>query len=66
MIMGRKRRAFSAIFKAIVALDAIKGLKTSGELAGAHGVQYFLALCPLFVKQTDRRRNTLCLPEWPK
>ena len=36
--MGRKRRAFSAVFKAKVALDAIKGLKTSGELAKAHGV----------------------------
>ena len=36
--MARKRRAFSAVFKAKVALDAIKGLKTSAELAKAHGV----------------------------
>jgi transposase len=38
MIMARKRRAFSAVFKAKVALDAIKGLKTSAELAKSHGV----------------------------
>ncbi len=36
--MARKRRAFSAVFKAKVALDAIKGLKTSAELAKSHGV----------------------------
>ena len=36
--MARKRRAFSAVFKAKVALDAIKDLKTSAELAKAHGV----------------------------
>lgn len=36
--MARKRRAFSAVFKAKVALDAIKGVKTSAELAKAHGV----------------------------
>jgi transposase len=36
--MARKRRAFSATFKARVALDAVKGLKTSAELAKAHGV----------------------------
>jgi len=38
MIMARKRRAFSAVFKAKVALDAIKGLKTSAELAKTHSV----------------------------
>lgn len=36
--MARKRRAFSAAFKAKVALDAVKGLKTSAELAKSHGV----------------------------
>ena len=36
--MARKRRAFSATFKAKVALDAVKGLKTSAELAKSHGV----------------------------
>ena len=36
--MARKRRAFSAAFKAKVALDAIKGLKTSAEIAKAHSV----------------------------
>jgi len=38
MIMVRKRRDFSAVFKAKVALDTIKGLKTSAELAKSHGV----------------------------
>lgn len=37
--MARKRRAFSTVFKAKVALDAIKGLKTSAELAKSHGVR---------------------------
>ena len=36
--MARKRRAFSAVFKAKVALDAIKGIKTSAELTKSHGV----------------------------
>lgn len=34
--MARKRRNFSPDFKAKVALDAIKGLKTVGELAQKH------------------------------
>lgn len=36
--MARKRRRFSADFKAKVALEAIKGQKTVAELAGEHGV----------------------------
>ena len=36
--MAKKRRAFSAVFKAKVALDAIRGLKTSAELAKTHAV----------------------------
>lgn len=36
--MPRKRRSFSAAFKAKVALDAHKGLKTVGELAKQHQV----------------------------
>jgi transposase len=36
--MSRKRRSFSAAFKAKVALDAHKGLKTVGELAKQHQV----------------------------
>jgi transposase len=38
MIMARKRRAFSAVFKAKVALDAIKGMKTTAELTKSHGI----------------------------
>lgn len=36
--MPRKRRSFSAAFKAKVALDAHKGLKTTAELAKQHQV----------------------------
>jgi transposase len=36
--MSRKRRTFSAAFKAKVALDAIKGNKTACELTKSHGV----------------------------
>jgi transposase len=36
--MARKRRLFSSTFKAKVALDAVKGLKTVGELAKQHAV----------------------------
>lgn len=36
--MARKRRAFTSLFKAKVALDAVKGLKTVGELANQHKV----------------------------
>ncbi|MBI1373893.1 MAG: transposase [Phycisphaera sp.] len=36
--MSRKRRRFSAEFKAKVALEAIKGHKTVAELAGEHEV----------------------------
>jgi transposase len=36
--MARKRRAFSASFKAKVALDAIRGNKTANELTKTHGV----------------------------
>ncbi len=36
--MGRKRRAFSAPFKAKVALDAVRGLKTISEIAKLHSV----------------------------
>jgi hypothetical protein len=36
--MARKRRAFIAVFKAKVALGAIKGLKTSAALAKAQDV----------------------------
>lgn len=36
--MGRKRRKFSALFKARVALDASKGDATLAELASRHGV----------------------------
>jgi transposase-like protein len=38
MQMGRKRRAFSDEFKARVALDAVKGVKTLSELAGQYQV----------------------------
>lgn len=36
--MGRKRRTFSASFKAKVALSAAKGDRTLAELASQHGV----------------------------
>ena len=36
--MGRKRRAFSDAFKARVALDAVKGVKTLAELAAQYQV----------------------------
>jgi len=36
--MGRKRRAFSGKFKAKVALEAVKGVKTLSELATEHQV----------------------------
>ncbi len=36
--MGRKRRAFTDAFKAKVALDAVKGVKTLGELAAQYQV----------------------------
>ncbi len=36
--MAAKRRKFTADFKAKVALDAIKGIKTSSELAALYGV----------------------------
>jgi transposase-like protein len=38
MDMGRKRRTFTEKFKAGVAVDAVKGLKTVAELAAQHGV----------------------------
>jgi transposase-like protein len=36
--MARKRKSHSAAFKAQVALAAVKGDKTVGELASRHGV----------------------------
>ena len=36
--MGRKRRRFTAAFKAKVALAAMRGDKTLSELASQHGV----------------------------
>jgi transposase len=36
--MRRKRRTFSAEFKARVALDAIRGIKTASQIAQEHGV----------------------------
>jgi transposase-like protein len=36
--MGRRRRKFSAAVKARVAIEAIKGLRSVTELAGAHQV----------------------------
>ncbi len=36
--MARKRRLFEASFKARVALDAVRGLKTVSELAALHKV----------------------------
>ena len=36
--MARKRRRFTAEFKARVALEAIKGQRTVADLAGEHGV----------------------------
>ena len=36
MEMGRKRRRFTDKFKAKVAVDAIKGVKTLAELASEH------------------------------
>ncbi len=36
--MVRKRRQFSAEFKAKVALDAVRGQKTASELSSEHGV----------------------------
>ena len=36
--MGKKRRQFSAAFKARVALEAIKGQRTVQEIASTYGV----------------------------
>jgi putative transposase len=36
--MGRKRKSHTAAFKAQVALAAVRGDKTIGELAALHGV----------------------------
>jgi len=36
--MGQKRKRHSDEFKARVALDAVKGVKTLSELSSAHGV----------------------------
>lgn len=36
--MGRRRRKFDGSFKARVALDAVRGLKTVSELAALHKV----------------------------
>jgi transposase len=36
--MGRRRRKFDGAFKARVALDAVRGLKTVSELAALHKV----------------------------
>ena len=36
--MGRKRRSFSEKFKAQVALDAVRGVKTLSELAAQYQV----------------------------
>ena len=36
--MAKKRKSHSAAFKALVALAAVKGDKTVGELASLHGV----------------------------
>ena len=36
--MGNKRRTFSKEFKARVALEALKGVKTTAELASAHKI----------------------------
>jgi putative transposase len=38
MVMGRKRRTFTDKFKAKVAIEAIKGVKTLNELASEHQV----------------------------
>jgi len=38
MQMGRKRRAFTDEFKAKVALDAVKGVKTLAELAAQYQI----------------------------
>jgi len=38
MQMGRKRRTFTDKFKAKVALEAVKGIKTLAELAAEHQV----------------------------
>jgi putative transposase len=38
MQMGRKRRAFTDEFKAKVALDGVKGVKTLGELAAQYQI----------------------------
>jgi putative transposase len=38
MQMGRKRRTFTDKFKAKVALEAVKGMKTLAELATEHRV----------------------------
>lgn len=38
MKMERKRRAFGEVFKAKVAMDAVKGLKTLAELASEHKI----------------------------
>jgi len=38
MQMGKKRRKFSNKFKAKVALEAVKGVKTIAELASEHQV----------------------------
>lgn len=36
--MGKKRKTHSSTFKAKVALEAVRGLKTASELASDHGV----------------------------
>lgn len=36
--MGKKRRRFTSSFKARVALDAVRGIKTLAELASEHHV----------------------------
>jgi len=36
--MGQKRKTHSEEFKARVAMEAIKGVRTLSELSGAHGV----------------------------
>ena len=44
--MARKRRLFEASFKARVALDAVRGLKTVSELAALHNVPSVTARYP--------------------
>jgi transposase-like protein len=62
--MARTRRAFSTTFKARVALDAVKGLKTSSELAKSHGVHS--TQIALWKKQLIDEASSILSPVHPR